>query len=198
LASKDGAPSSPPASPTVEGTVSQTTYTVALPFHDGSGFLASNDNNRIEPPGVFDQGSKELVVTPSQTATLYPGNYYFKKLIVSGVLNCRTSTGTVTIYIDGPVQVHSAGLVVNDTARPERLLLYKQASHPNNIQGEAPVHAYLEAPLGDVQVTGTFYGNIVAASLAVRSTATVHFDVQFAEVDKVGWEMASWSARPGD
>ncbi len=187
---------SAPASITVAGTIYHTTSTVALPFHDGSAYQNSNDNSLI-PGNLYNPSGKEISVPASQSGTLPPGTYYFNKLSVQGTLNLDTSTGTVTIYLAGPMNLAAPGAINNLSKIPSRVLIYVQGNQSVSLAGVAPLHAYVEAPAASVDLGGILYGNLVANVVTVETGAWLHFDTQFAEVGRAVWQSTSWSVTIG-
>lgn len=192
-----------PAASTVEGTIARSTYTTALPAHDGSAYASANDNGKL-PGAYYTAGSKRLAIPSNVAVTITSGTYYLNTLTVNGNLRVDPSLGPVTLYMNGNLTLSNRsgtgnGEITNLSGVPSNLAIYPQGNRTLTLGSKGALHAVIEGDATTVNVSQTIYGNIKASRLTINSPYTLHFDHRTA-LDalptRVAWQMNSWSSSP--
>jgi len=167
-----------------------------------------------DPDCVENLLSNALTVAPNATCTLSPGTYCFDGgLDIDGTLDQRTTSGTVTIYVDGPVAVGAgtldppAAILPYDPGggsnpRPKYLQVYSTmdsaGTPPFAFTRDAKVYGVFyhdpTKPGGSrISEGGQFYGTIVDTDGAVvdsdglhLSEAQAHYDIELGDAATMG------------
>ncbi|TBR22535.1 hypothetical protein EPO15_07840 [bacterium] len=186
-----------PKAATVEGTVSQYGAPGALPSHSGAAYASANDNlTGLTPASVYNAATKKVKVPSGVTATLMPGRYYFNEVVVEGTLKVVTDSGAVTVYLNGNWNGPSsstAGRTMNTSRYPARFAVYGQGADKLYLNSTTPLHAYVEAPLAQVDLTQVFYGNIIGNMINVSDVGAFHFDLKLGGAGGVRLNPRTWT-----
>jgi hypothetical protein len=182
-----------PAGACVSGTISPSTYTLALPYTScGTCVTVNNNAVGINPSSAWSIPSKKLTINSGETVTLSSGTYYFKQIFLDGTLNVDTTSGPVKIFYDNQFR-ETAGCALNNLSLiPSRLLIADTISgaHTVDLNCTAPLHAYLEGAAArfDLNSPQQVYGHITAEQITIDAGAKLHFDLASgAPVTHVGW-----------
>lgn len=152
----------------------------------GAMTLGKNDNDGVLNSGDYKYSTINLSSTRKLTinATTAPVNVYLTGNSTSiSIANSAqiaipaTNTYPVTMYTDGSSSVGGAG-VVNNTYIPSNLLLYDTGTGAISVSNGGSFYGAIYAPSASVRLTGAgvLYGSIVANSLTLANSGTVHYD----------------------
>lgn len=189
-----------PAACYVAGTRTTATVPLPIPSHPcGNCATVNSGLTGIGPQSAFNSSSKQLVVN-NETVVLEPGRYYFKKITVknNGILNFNTSTGTVTIFMDGNMTTTAPCQMNNTSKIPARLQFYDiaNAGHSVPFNCSTPLHAYIEGVWAQADVNQQIYGHFCSDRVTLEAGAGIHYDSRGGSVSHVTWTTGpsgSWS-----
>lgn len=152
-----------------------------------------NDNDTITPSSVVTGGGKKLTVGSGETATMYPGSYYFTNFDLDGTLNVITDTGTATIYLDPGVFRAGTGCQINNSSKiPSRLKFVDIKGNPGNtaeLRCSTPLHAHFEGSFGTTDISQEIYGHLCSGGINLSATGKIHYDGN--SVTHVAWTIGS-------
>jgi len=128
------------------------------------------------PAGLPDLGS----INPSGTVTLTgPGSFKIKDLTVSAsnTLYVDNSTGPVTLYITGQMQIKGGTVNVADP-NPENFAVYVASIKDAALSSDATFNGVVYAPTSNVTLSGkgNFFGSFVGKNMKASGESKVHFD----------------------
>lgn len=189
-----------PSAATVSGVVAQSTYTQTLPASVPCAAIKITNNNTtgLVPGSYYNAGNKDVTVPAGQTATLAPGNYYFRRLTVNGTLNVSTSMGgVVNVCLSGYIRT-AAGCQINNLGKiPASLMIYGDSpTTTHNLYCGAPLHANILDKSSTIEMYQTVYGRVTAKKVRVNAGAVLHFDTETAASSVAGVDAATgtWTA----
>ncbi|OGS01500.1 MAG: hypothetical protein A2V88_03095 [Elusimicrobia bacterium RBG_16_66_12] len=189
-----------PSAATVSGSVAKSTYTQTLPASSACAAIKiTNDNTTgLSPQSYYNPGTKDVAIPAGMTATLAPGNYYFRRLTVNGVLNVNTSTGgTANICVSSYIRAN-AGCQFNNLGKiPARLMIYGDgANTTHNFRCGTPLHAKILDKSSTLEIDQTVYGRVTGNRTRVRAGAVLHFDTEASAATVTGVSAATgtWTA----
>lgn len=184
---------------TVLGSVVKSSATQALPNHT-CGSCKNKNNNSTITGGCYNAGTMDLTVGAGMTCSMRTGTFYFNNITVNGTLNVDTSTGPVTVYFKGAMNLGQQGAVNNTTLVPSLLYFYGEAAgNTHTVAPGAPLHAYIEEPAGNWTVSGTLYGHIWGSQVTLSGAGVIHADIGGANpnaASHVGWQKHTWQKGP--
>lgn len=139
------------------------------------------------PNGLENLGSIVLSDQKQQLTLAGPASYQVTDLIVKdgGSLFIDNSTGPVTLYVTGQVQIKERGAILPADTNPEQFALYVVNGGKVTLEGNESFHGVLYAPSSWVDIAGNtqVFGAVVASQTTMRDNATVHYDVDLRKKD---------------
>ena len=107
---------------------------------------------------------------------LQAGTHRFSSISVSGG-GIVTTTGPVTIYVDGPVSVSGHAIITAGDA-PPNCQIYVTTNTTVSISGGGSVYAAIYAPQASVSNTGNgeLFGAVVASTYTQSGNGKAHYD----------------------
>lgn len=189
-----------PSAATVSGSVVKSTYTQTLPASTPCAAikLANNNTTGLSPQSYYNPSTKDVTVPAGMTATLAPGNYYFRRLTVNGTLNVTNSAGgTVNICLSNYVNANTGCQFNNQSKIPAKLMIYGDAATSAQVfRCGTPLHAKISVTNQTIEMYQTVYGRVTGNRTRVRAGAVLHFDTEAAAASVLGVEASTgtWTA----
>ena len=125
-----------------------------------------NDNLMGASPAITDQTIQLSAASPQGTAmTLAPGTYHLTAIALAenSTLTIDNSTGTVTVFLEGPLQT-AVGSKLRVLGAASRFIIYGATEDPLNLAHTGDFKGCIHAPKSTVtlansgQVTGMIWG----------------------------------------
>jgi len=190
---------SAPNAATVSGSVVHSTYTQTLPGSTPCAAIKVSNNNTtgLSPQSYYTASSKDVTVPSGGTATLQPGNYYFRRLTITGTLNVNTAAGGVVNLCVSNYISANAGCQFNNLGKiPSRLMIYgDNATATQNFRCSTPLHAKIQITNQTIELYQTVYGRVAGNKTHVNAGAILHYDTELAgAVSGVDVSTGTWSA----
>ena len=134
---------------------------------------------QVDIPMVLpDLGS--LIVSGSDTLRLEAGSYQVSEFIVSGKgqVFVDNTSGPVTLYVTGPVQMSDQAMIHVAHTNPEEFAVYVADQSAVQLAGAATFSGVLYAPESSIQMTdqAELFGAFVGASAVLTDGAQAHYD----------------------
>jgi hypothetical protein len=133
------------------------------------------------PPLPETHTNIDLSNVTGEIAPLAAGTYHCTSIKISGGGTVPT-TGAVTIYVDGAIDIAGNGVTVPDN-HPGNLQLYETGSAEIKFSGNSSFFGGLFAPHSNVTATGNgdIFGAVVAKTFSSTGNSAVHFDLAMRE-----------------
>ena len=121
-----------------------------------------------------------LIVSGSDTLTLEPGSYQVSEFIVSGKgqVFVDNTSGPVTLYVTGPVQISDQAVIQAANNNPEEFAVYVADQSAVQLAGAATFSGVLYAPESSIQMTdqAELFGAFVGAAAILTDGAQAPYD----------------------
>jgi hypothetical protein len=119
---------------------------------------------------------------------------------VNGVPMDPTSWSTVTIYLDGDLNVGQGGLINNRTEKPRQFVLWGSGTSAQgenwNINNTGSYYGVYYGPNAtiDVKQSATFYGSILGRNFNLAQSSQVHYDWDLSRINEAdsGFDIDRW------
>lgn len=161
-------------------------------------------NGDLSTPNISCQSGTSTVassgtlnITGSSTVTLGAGTYYYDSIKISGTGQLVT-TGPVTIYVKGDVDISGKGVATSGNI-PANLFLITTAKDTNvKVSGSSDFYGIIYAPGSTVtNDSGDFYGAVITDNFTQNGNGDVHYDESLADMPSpcVQVDLLSWRER---
>lgn len=173
----------------------------------------THENNEVMPPVSVPSYLSSLGTSGgiNSTVTIPSGNYKYSSVNLSStdvvtivgpaeiyltgstsitvtgqaeVVVDAASTGPVTIYFDGDVNLAGQG-ITNETQTPSELILYGTSGNSQdiNITGQTDFYGAFYAPDAEMKLSGdgALYGSFIGDEVEVSGQGGVHYDEQLSQ-----------------
>lgn len=191
---------SAPNAATVSGSVVHSTYTQTLPAGNPCASIKNNNNNKtgLSPQSYYSSGNTDVTIPAGRTATLAPGNYYFRRLTINGTLSVTNSAGgTVNLCVTSYIKANSGCQFNNQSHLPRQLLIYgASANTTHTFRCGTPLHAKIVDTSSTIEVYQTIYGRITGNKTRINAGAVLHADTEASDsaVTGVSADAGTWTA----
>ena len=191
---------SAPSAATVSGGVVKSTYTQTLPSSTPCAAIKTANNNTtgLSPQSYYNPAKKDVVIPAGMTATLAPGDYYFRRLTVNGVLNVANAAGeTVNLCVSSFINANAGCQFNNQSQIPARLMIYgDNPTTTHYFRCATPLHAKILDKGSTIELYQTLYGRITGRRTRVQGGGILHFDAESSAASILGVKAATgtWTA----
>jgi hypothetical protein len=187
-----------PKSTEVTGTITKSTYTIALSSQSGTEYATVNDNlTGFTPQSDYTAATQDITIAAATTATLEPGVYYFGAVVVNGTLNVNTATGTVTVFLTGNLNksgTAATSMIVNVSGIPGRFQIFSASAITLYLESSTPLQVEIDAPLATIKVDQFVYGQLIADTITISAGNALHYDIEFNNMPThATWQPGTWS-----
>lgn len=163
----------------VTGSTTPLTAALSEPAVDFGNAATVNDNSTVpnsthKKDPLDSKGNYTL--SGGDSASLFPGTYYFTTLTLSGG-STVSITGKTIIYVTGNVNI-SGGSILNTTSLPKNCELYCTGTKVV-LSGSSQWSGVVYAPTADITRSGgssDFFGMAVGKSLTLSGGGGCHYD----------------------
>lgn len=132
----------------------------------------------------------DFTATGNQTTTLAPGTYCYRNLTIQGHATL-TASGKVTIYLTGSLSAKGNSTIGIQDDPTKMLFLMGSSSEATleegTITGSNIFYGAVYGPQSTINITGNaeVFGSIIARTVNVTGSASLHDDVALSETDDV-------------
>ena len=136
--------------------------------------LNHNDTVGLTDAGKVAMDGFKLKLSGGDALTLYDGNYYLEKLVLSGGSTLYLA-GDVRIYLDGKADL-SGGSLAAEAGPVASLLIIGAGKSKVKLSGASNFHGGVYVPRGKFEVSGdgNAYGGFVAREIKLTGGSEIH------------------------
>ena len=144
--------------------------------------------NSIAPgalTGIFNynNGTRNLRISPGNTVTMASGIYYFNELDLKGALELDPGA-SVTVYLAGDAKIN-AGALINSLGAPKDFLIFGVGDR-FDISAGAEIRAAVYMPDTEINLNGSadLYGSFIGNFADDLGCSSFHYDRALRELKK--------------